>query len=704
MVSKTIKKSRYLYGFLMIFIIISSISVYYFAFITSSNDLEIETSLLSEEINSRLESEIEGRLNLMGVFQEEWTDALHQGGVLNETRFYRLAPKYYNYFQGIEAISWINTSGIITWRYPDDPNSTIIGQSIVYSKDGSVNQAFHNASVNLQTSISNPKELYINSFGYVAYFPLIYNETLTGFLNLVFKIEDFIESILKSIPVSENFEIYIQDDSIPIYNTTNSIDFNNKFCNQKSFQFLDRRWNISVIGDSDKLFKASPLGNWNFLVILIIFIIFTILLLHFLLSQTEKITKTLHEKEKIQKQLIQSQKMDAIGQLAGGVAHDFNNILTVIGGFTELALLSSKDNKEIQEYLHEIQNSGEMAKKLTSQLLAFGRKQNLIPEKIFLDDLVLGNKMMIQRLIGENIELDIRNLSQMKENYNNNNKNNYNNKLIIEADPGQIQQILLNLAINSKDAMPNGGRLTISTSQEYLDQNQLALYDIHLVEGDYALLQVSDTGKGMDKKVMEHIFEPFFTTKEVGKGTGLGLSTVFGIIKQNHGYIHVYSEVNNGTTFKIYFPLVKEVSLSMKEKKLQLTKLNLNSLRFVIVEDREEIINFITSILKSRNAKVISFTNGADALQYFYSIQDGIIDAKFDFMICDVIMPKMGGKELLEKLPEKLGGLKILFISGYVGEDLPFLLKTHKNHKTTFLQKPFGVNDFLEKILELSID
>ncbi|MHA1602110.1 MAG: histidine kinase dimerization/phospho-acceptor domain-containing protein, partial [Promethearchaeota archaeon] len=421
MVSKTIKKSRYLYGFLMIFIIISSISVYYFAFITSSNDLEIETSLLSEEINSRLESEIEGRLNLMGVFQEEWTDALHQGGVLNETRFYRLAPKYYNYFQGIEAISWINTSGIITWRYPDDPNSTIIGQSIVYSKDGSVNQAFHNASVNLQTSISNPKELYINSFGYVAYFPLIYNETLTGFLNLVFKIEDFIESILKSIPVSENFEIYIQDDSIPIYNTTNSIDFNNKFCNQKSFQFLDRRWNISVIGDSDKLFKASPLGNWNFLVILIIFIIFTILLLHFLLSQTEKITKTLHEKEKIQKQLIQSQKMDAIGQLAGGVAHDFNNILTVIGGFTELALLSSKDNKEIQEYLHEIQNSGEMAKKLTSQLLAFGRKQNLIPEKIFLDDLVLGNKMMIQRLIGENIELDIRNLSQMKENYNNNN-------------------------------------------------------------------------------------------------------------------------------------------------------------------------------------------------------------------------------------------------------------------------------------------
>ncbi len=346
----------------------------------------------------------------------------------------------------------------------------------------------------------------------------------------------------------------------------------------------------------------------------------------------------------MESQLLQAQKMEAIGRLAGGVAHDFNNLLVGIIGYGELLKdILPSDNEVQQRYTREIINAGERASSLTKQLLAFGRKQMFHPQIIDINSAVRNLEMMLKRIIGEDIKVEIafgENVSPIK------------------ADADHIAQILLNFAANARDAMPEGGTLRIETSNIVIDEF-FAKNHRGAKEGNYVLLEVSDTGCGMDDETLKHIFEPFFTTKDVGKGTGLGLATVYGIVKQNEGYISVYSETGLGSSFKIYLPAAEEKK-KIEETEEHLDEVPRGSERVLIVEDEDVVRKMTREILEQFGYEVLDASNGKDALQI---LSDG--NGNIDLILTDIVMPDMRGDVLAKEVLKKNASLKIMFMSGY---------------------------------------
>ena len=336
------------------------------------------------------------------------------------------------------------------------------------------------------------------------------------------------------------------------------------------------------------------------------------------------------ERVSLEAQLRQAQKMEAIGTLAGGVAHDFNNILTTIIGYADLMLMTVETDKPLTEEIEEIKLAGERAAALTRQLLAFSRKQIVQPRILDLNKLLTDIEKMFVRLIGEDIEILITPGSGLWK---------------VEIDPGQMEQVIMNLAVNARDAMPNGGKLTIETVNMDLGENYFTDHGtVEKQPGSYVLLTVSDTGIGMDKGLQEHIFDPFYTTKEKGKGTGLGLSTIYGIVKQNNGFIWVYSEPGQGSTFKIYLPKVKRDVKKGEKEQTPIEKLS-GSETVLIVEDDNSLRKLAQKSLQPHGYRVLVAENGEDALRISKE-HEGTID----LLITDVVMPRMGGKEVAERL------------------------------------------------------
>ncbi len=351
------------------------------------------------------------------------------------------------------------------------------------------------------------------------------------------------------------------------------------------------------------------------------------------------------EKAALQEQLLQAQKMESIGRLAGGVAHDFNNILSAINGYAEICLLKMEDDSPYREELEIILGAGERAARLTQQLLAFSRKQIIRQELIDINAEIDDTYKMMERLLGEDVEIDI---SRGEELW------------LVKADRSQLEQVVINLAINARDAMPQGGKLSIETGNVTFDGNYLKEhYDI--TRGDYVMLAISDNGHGMEVNVKEHIFEPFFTTKGKGKGTGLGLAMVYGIVKQNQGQIQVYSEPGQGTVFKIYLPRAIEVPKKDVEKVSGENGIdNKGTETILLVEDDTVVREMSLTILGALGYTVLEAENGDDALQVCSHFH-GVID----LLLTDVVMPKMNGPELAGKMRELSPGIKVLFMSGY---------------------------------------
>jgi signal transduction histidine kinase/ActR/RegA family two-component response regulator len=370
-----------------------------------------------------------------------------------------------------------------------------------------------------------------------------------------------------------------------------------------------------------------------------------------------------HSKEE---QLRQSQKMEAVGQLAGGVAHDFNNLLTAITGYSELTLRDLDDDSPFRPKITEIKKAGERAASLTRQLLAFSRKQILQPKVLDLNAVIPEMDKMLRRLIGENIVL----------------KTLLDNSLgQVKADPGQIEQILMNLCINARDALPHGGHLTIETSNVDLQQaysNQQGV----LRAGHYVMLSVSDDGCGMSADTQARIFEPFFTTKELGKGTGLGLSTVYGIVKQSEGNIWVYSEVDRGTTFKIFLPRVDEVGENEKVVKKPHSAPRGNE-TVLLVEDEEIVRVLCTEILEKCGYQVVAAANGEEGLRLCMEFE-----GRIDLMITDVVMPHMSGRELAENLARLRPETQVLYMSGFTDDAI--VRHGVLDEGVFFIQKPFS--------------
>src|SRR3954453_10447172 len=385
------------------------------------------------------------------------------------------------------------------------------------------------------------------------------------------------------------------------------------------------------------------------------------------------------ERRALELQLRQSQKMEAVGPLAGGIAHDFNNLLMVISGYSEFLLERLGAEPHLRGPAQEIASAAERASSLTRQLLAFSRKQMLAPRIVNLNDIATENFKMLNRMIGEDIDLVMipgQNLWP------------------IRADGGQIEQVIMNLAVNARDAMPSGGKLTIETANVTLDDDDARVH-APLKPGDYVMFAISDTGIGMDAEIQSHIFEPFFTTKGT-KGTGLGLSTVYGIIKQSGGYIWVYSEVGRGTTFKIYMPRVAAVGESMAQVAAspQIQKVEPGTETILLVEDEANLRYLARQYLEKQGYKVIEAADGAVAMQIAVAH-----DAIIHLLLTDVIMPGMNGRELAQRISEIRPNVKILYMSGYnenvVGENGTL------DAGIRLLQKPFNLRDLKNKVREV---
>jgi signal transduction histidine kinase/ActR/RegA family two-component response regulator len=381
------------------------------------------------------------------------------------------------------------------------------------------------------------------------------------------------------------------------------------------------------------------------------------------------------ERKRIEGHLVQSQKMETVGRLAGGVAHDFNNLLTVIGGYCALSLPQLQETDPLQRNITEIQRAAERASGLTSQLLAFSRKQVLQPRVLDLNDAVRNMERMLRRLIGEDIDLSTHFDASLGR---------------VKADPGQIEQVIMNLAVNARDAMPRGGKLSISTSNVTMDQ-KTQLRNRTLEEGEYVMLAISDNGMGMTEEVQSHLFEPFFTTKGVGKGTGLGLATCHGIICQSGGDIRVYSELNSGTTFKIYLPRTDAALDATGNSGIK--QLPKGSESILVVEDEPAVRTLAVLILSQSGYQVREAGDAFEALELIRK------SPPFHLVLTDVIMPQMSGKSLYDQIVSQRPGTKVLLMSGYTDDAL-----AHHgvlDEGLSFLEKPFSPAQLTRKVREV---
>jgi PAS domain S-box-containing protein len=392
------------------------------------------------------------------------------------------------------------------------------------------------------------------------------------------------------------------------------------------------------------------------------------------ISCYQGIVRDVTERKRLEQQLAQAQKMESIGVLAGGVAHDFNNLLTGISGFGEILKENIPADDELShESIDQVLKAAGRASELTRNLLAFSRKQVIDPKPVHIDSLIGNTGKLIRRIIGEDIEFSTSFSGK---------------KLIVMADPGQMEQVLMNLASNSRDAMPHGGSLKISVQRTDIMEGSEELCDLS-APGKYALITVEDTGMGIDRKSIERLFEPFYTTKEIGKGTGLGLSIVYGIIKQHNGAVTVSSEPGKGTTFRIYLPLIDDCEVTEQSK---MCRSFAGGTETLLTIDDEEIVNLMLKrTLEREGYKVITAGDGEDAISKFREYRDDI-----SLVISDVVMPKKNGKELLEEIRNIKQEMKFIFISGYATDVLHG--KGIDGDDVDILTKPFSKYELLRKV------
>jgi PAS domain S-box-containing protein len=389
------------------------------------------------------------------------------------------------------------------------------------------------------------------------------------------------------------------------------------------------------------------------------------------------ILRDISERKRLEQQLRQAQKMEALGRLAGGVAHDFNNLLTAITSYAELLREGLSEGDPLRRHAEEVLRAADRAAALTRQLLAYSRQQVLAPQVLNLNTVVAGLERLLRRLIGEDIELATELTPGLRP---------------VKADPGQIEQVLMNLAVNARDAMPEGGKLTIATANVELDE-AYAWGHVDVQPGAYARLSVGDTGLGMAEDVRARVFEPFFTTKDVGKGTGLGLSTVYGIIKQSEGHIDVESAPGRGTMFHVYLPQVMEPSRHVKPEAGPAPRLH-GSETLLLVEDDDVVRTLTRTVLERHGYTILEASHGLEALQL-----SGRHQGPLHLLLTDVVMPHINGRQLYLELARLRPGLKVLYMSGYTGGAIAHLGELEA--EAAFLQKPFPPEVLARKVREV---
>ena len=386
--------------------------------------------------------------------------------------------------------------------------------------------------------------------------------------------------------------------------------------------------------------------------------------------------RDISERRRLEEHLRQSQKMEAVGRLAGGIAHDFNNIMTVIMGFSELLVRDDQPPAERRDSAQNIYDAGKRAADLTQQIMAFSRKQMLVPCVLNLNTVVRDMGSMVKRLIGSNIDFVTEPALDLGQ---------------VKADATQIGQVILNLAVNARDAMKKGGRLVIATANVELDE-RITRQHPSVKPGRYAMMSVSDTGSGMADEVLAHIFEPFFTTKGIGEGTGLGLATVYGVVKQSGGHIEVTSKIGEGTTFRVFLPLVEETTVPPRNRETLLAARGHETI--LLVEDEEMVRSMMTMILQQSGYKVLEAANGLEAVAVAEKHEEPV-----HLLMTDLVMPHLSGREVADRLTALKPTLRVLFISGYT-EDL-IVHQGVESSSVDFLHKPFNLEVLKNKVREV---
>jgi|SRR5580658_584062 two-component system cell cycle sensor histidine kinase/response regulator CckA len=381
------------------------------------------------------------------------------------------------------------------------------------------------------------------------------------------------------------------------------------------------------------------------------------------------------QRKQLEEQVRQSAKMEAVGMLAGGIAHDFNNLLTIINGYSHILLNAIPTSDPNHSAVEQIMKAGERAAGLTRQLLSYSRRQVLQPKLLNLNQLITGMEAMLRRLIGEDIELHFAAGSAIGQ---------------VSADPGQLEQVVMNLAVNARDAMPGGGILTIETGNIELDDRYTSM-QATVKPGKYVALVVSDNGSGMDAETRAHLFEPFFTTKAQGQGTGLGMTTVFSIVKQSGGGMQVYSEPGKGTSVKVFLPCIDRPAAP--ETEAPLAKAVRGSETILLVEDEDQVRNLVRDTLRREGYKILDAPNAAEARRIAAAYKGPI-----HLLITDVVMPKEGGRELAASLAPPRSEMRVLFMSGYMNQAV---VDTGLVTKAAFIQKPFTPAALSSKVREI---
>jgi len=382
------------------------------------------------------------------------------------------------------------------------------------------------------------------------------------------------------------------------------------------------------------------------------------------------------EKEKTQEQLMQAQKMESIGRLAGGVAHDFNNLLTTIIGNAQLVLSGLEKEDPLREEIEEIRKAGERAAGLSRQLLTFSRRETRAPELLNLNETLDEMAKMLRRLIREDIELVISPGPDLGPVY---------------MDPPQVEQVIMNLVVNARDAMPDGGTLTIETADTELDEAYFREHGVENEPGPYVMLAVTDTGIGMDEETQSKMFDPFFTTKDRSTGTGLGLATVYGIVKQNRGYVWAYSEPGRGTTVKVYLPRAGEVLEPGRSGDMEVGGGLTGAETVLVVEDNQQVLDITLKVLARYGYRTLAARNGDEAVRVGRDFE-----GKIHLLVTDVIMPGMNGKELAERLRSERPDMKVLFMSGYTENII--VQKGILPTDIHYIQKPFSFEGLARKV------
>ena len=391
------------------------------------------------------------------------------------------------------------------------------------------------------------------------------------------------------------------------------------------------------------------------------------------------ILKRIEELRKSEAQVIQLQKMDAVGRLAGGIAHDFNNMLSAISIYCETLQEEFNNPEAILENISELKKVIVRASALTRQLLTFSRKQIVQHQAIQLNSLITHLQSMLERIIGEKITI----ITQFSDDLS-----------LIKVDPGHIDQVILNLVVNAKDAMPNGGEITIETSNTFLDKNFISAH-LPVSPGNYVLLSVSDNGEGMDAETKDKIFEPFFTTKAAGKGTGLGLATTYGIVKQCEGTIYVDSELGKGTVFNIYFPVADDSIEQSQNKKVEISIEATETVTILLAEDDKILREGFTKVLTKNGYQVLAASNGKEALEICQAHVGPI-----HLLLTDMVIPEISGTELAQRSTDLRRELQVLYMSGYTSESLENSTNTISG-ELQFIQKPFSTSELLTKLQEV---